>query len=123
MSVIEIPADSFIVEVEEAREPIVMEFWRKTCEYCKKFNPIYEKLPEIFDNKIKFFKMEMLKSLENLRLAEGFGVEETPALKFFCLGKEIGEIVGYRSLEEVVKEIKEVFRREEYCRKVINSES
>ncbi len=66
-------------------------------------------------NKVKFLKMNMFLSLENLKLAEGFGVEETPTLKLFCEGREIGEIIGYRPLDKVVKEIGEILEREEYC--------
>jgi thioredoxin-related protein len=55
--------------------------------------------------------MNMFLSLENLRLAEGFGVEETPTVKFFCSGKEVGEVVGYRPLDKAVTEIKEILER------------
>jgi hypothetical protein len=48
-------------------------------------------------------------------LAEGLGVEETPTLKIFCKGREIGQITGYRSLDDVVKEIEEVLKRGQYC--------
>jgi hypothetical protein len=33
------------------------------------------------------------------------GVEATPTTKVFCSGEEVDEIVGYRPLEEAVKEI------------------
>ncbi len=56
-------------------------------------------------NRIKFLRMNMMKSIENLRLAEGMGVEQTPTTKVFCNGAEVGEVVGYRPLEEAVKEI------------------
>jgi len=59
--------------------------------------------------------MNMFLSLENLKLAEGLGVEETPTLKLFCKGKEIGQIIGFKPLDEVVKEIEEVLDPEEHC--------
>ena len=57
----------------------------------------------------------MFLNLENLKLAEGLGVEETPTLKLFCKGREIGQIIGYKPLDEVVKEIEEILDPEEYC--------
>ena len=117
VQVIEIPANSFEREVKEADKPVVVEFWRRSCSNCQKFKPIYEKLPDIFGDKVKFLKMNMFLSLENLKLAEGFGVEETPTLKLFCKGREIGEIIGYRPFDKVVKEIEETLEREEYCHK------
>lgn len=97
--VVEIPANSFDREVKGSDKPVVVEFWIRSCSNCQKFKPVYEKLPEIFGDKVKFLKMNMFLSLENLKLAEGFGVEETPTLKLFCEGREIGEIL----------------EREEYC--------
>jgi len=113
--VVEIPANSFGRTVNGAHKPVIIEFWIKSCSNCQKFRPVYEKLPEIFDDKVDFLKMNMFLSLDNLKLAEGLGVEETPTLKLFCKGREIGQIVGYRSLDDVVKEIEEVLERARYC--------
>ena len=111
MKVIEMPANSFDEEVKIADKPIVVEFWIRSCDNCQKFKPIYEELPQIFKDTVKFFKINMFLSIENLRLAEGFGVEETPTSKVFCKGREIGEIVGYRPLDQVVDEINKILDR------------
>ena len=115
--VVEIMADAFESTVKEADKPVVIEFWIKSCPNCRKFKPIYEKLPETFNDKIAFVKMNMFSSLANLKLAEGLGVEYTPTVKLFCKGREIGQIVGYRSLEQVAKEINEMLEREPDCHK------
>jgi len=115
--VAEIPADSFERAVKRSDKPVIVEFWIKSCGNCQKFRPVYEKLPEIFGEKVEFLKMNMLLSLENLQLAEGLGVEETPTLKLFCNGREIGQIIGYRPVDGVVKEIEEILEREQYCQK------
>ena len=59
--------------------------------------------------------MNMFLSLENLKLAEGLGVEETPTLKLFCKGREIGQIIGYKPLDEFAKEIEEILEPEKDC--------
>lgn len=92
-----------------------MEFWIKICGNCQKLKPDYEQIPEIFGNKTLFLKMNMFLNLENIKLAESLGVEETPTLKLFCRGREIGQIVGFRSSNDVVNEIKQVFEHEKYC--------
>jgi thioredoxin 1 len=115
--VAEIPADSFERAVKRSDKPVIVEFWIKSCGNCQKFRPVYEKLPEIFGEKVEFLKMNMLLSLENLQLAEGLGVEETPTLKLFCNGREIGQIIGYRPVDGVVKEIEEILEREQYCQR------
>ena len=115
--IVEISAESFEGEVKGADKPSIVEFWIRSGSNCQKFKPVYERLPEIFTGKVKFLKMNMFHSLENLKLAEGLGVEETPTLKFFCKGREVGEIIGYRPLDKVVEEIGEILEREEYCHK------
>lgn len=117
VQVVEISANNFDAEVKKVNIPIIVEFWIRSCVYCQKFKPIYEQLPEIFGDKVKFFAMNMFQSLENLRLAEGFGVEDTPTLKFFCMGTEIGEIIGYRPLEKAMEEIEAILECEDYCQK------
>ncbi len=54
--------------------------------------------------------MNMFPSLDNLKLAEGLGVEDTPTLKLFCKEEEIGEIVGYSSRDAVIPEIEEILK-------------
>jgi thioredoxin 1 len=110
--VAEIPAESFNIEVERADKPVVIEFWIRSCSFCQKFKPIYEKLPKIFANKVKFLKMDMFQSLDNLQLAEDLGVEDTPTLKLFCNGKEVGEVIGFRPLDTVIKEIKGILQHQ-----------
>ncbi len=113
--IVEIPVDSFRRTVDGSYKPLIVEFWIKSCSKCQKFRPIHEKLPEIFGDKAEFLKMNMFLSLENLKLAEGLGVEETPTLILFCKGREIGQIIGYRSLDAVVREIEDILQRERYC--------
>ena len=108
--VVEIPADYFEREVKNTDGPVVIEFWIRSCSFCQKFKPIYEQLPAFFGNKVKFLKMNMFLSLDNLKLAEDLGVEDTPTLKLFCKGEEIGEIIGYRSRDTVIKEIETILK-------------
>lgn len=61
--------------------------------------------------------MNIFLSLENLKLAEGLGVEETPTLKLFCKGREIGQIIGYMPLDKATKEIENILKREKYRNK------
>jgi len=104
---VEIPADYFERDVKNIDRPVVIEFWIRSCSFCQKFKPIYEQLPTVFDNKVKFLKMNTFLSLDNLKLAENLGIEDTPTLKLFCKGEEIGEIIGYRSRDWAIKELQE----------------
>ena len=90
--------------------PVVIEFWIKSCGNCKKFKPIYEDLALIFSD-LKFTRVNMFDSVENLRLAEGFGVEETPTVKIFNKSKEIGQIVGFKTLETATEMIRKIMKK------------
>jgi len=105
-TVADIEAETFEERMKAVDGLAVVEFWIRSCSQCKKFKPVYEKLPEIFGDNVRFLRMNMFKSIENLRLAEGLGVEETPNVKFFCKGIEVGEFVGYLPLDDAVEEIK-----------------
>ena len=106
----DISAEEFDREVKGSGSPAVLEFWVRSCDQCRKFKPVYETLPEVFGGRIRFLRMNMFKSMENLRLAEDLGVEQTPTTKVYCSGGEVGTIVGYLPLEEAEKTISELLR-------------
>ena len=113
--VTDIEADAFDKHVKRSDVPVVLEFWIRSCGFCQKFKPIYEQLPDAFGGRVRFLRMNMMKSIENLRLAEGLGGEQTPTTKVFCSGSEVGEIVGYRTLEEAVGDISSILESSEDC--------
>lgn len=113
--VVEIQADDWEEEVLRAEVPVVVDFWHHMCGWCNKLTPIYAQLPERFGDKVKFVKMNILQSPENRQVAMKNGVLGTPTLKFYCQGRNIGEIVGYRPLERLVKEIRGVLKGKDEC--------
>jgi thioredoxin-like negative regulator of GroEL len=101
----DVSAMEFDREIKGSDGHTVLEFWVRSCDQCRRFKSVYEKLPEAVGGKARFYRMNMLKTMKNLRLAEGMGVEETPKTKVFCSGDEVGEIVGYLPLEETIERI------------------
>ncbi|MBN2336492.1 hypothetical protein JXL21_13120 [Candidatus Bathyarchaeota archaeon] len=102
----DITAEEFDDAVMKAEKPLVIEFWVRSCDQCRRFKPVYERLPEALGEKALFLRMNMLKTMESLRLAEGMGVEQTPTTKVFCSGSEVGEIVGYLPFDDAVERLK-----------------
>lgn len=115
LKVVEVQADTWEREVLKAEGPVVVDFWHHMCGWCLKLNPVYEQLPERFGDRVKFAKVNVLGSPENQSLAIGLGVLGTPTLKFLCDGRVVGEIVGYRPLERLVKEIEEILEKKDEC--------
>ena len=103
----DIQADSFEAEVAQSDKPVALLFWMRSCDGCRKFKPVYQQLPEHFPD-MKFVQMNMMKSIENLRLSESLDVEVTPTTVVFCQGKKVSNIVGHRPLEQVIGEIRDI---------------
>ena len=112
--VMDLQADKWESEVLNAEGPVVVDFWHNMCGWCLKLNPIYAQLPEHFD-KAKFLKVNILESMENRRIAMENGVMGTPTIKVFCEGRGIGEVVGFRPLDNLVRDLKEIFNRRDDC--------
>ena len=113
--VVEVDADTWEKEVLDTDRPVVVDFWHHMCGWCIKLNPVYEQLPERYGDRVKFVKLNILQSPENRELAITLGVLSTPTLKFLCDGRVVGEIVGYRPLERLVREIDEILGRRDEC--------
>jgi thioredoxin-like negative regulator of GroEL len=106
-SILDIHAESFEKEVKQANKIVALLFWMRSCDGCRKFKPIYEQLSEILLH-VKFVQMNIMKSLDNLRLSESFDVDITPTVKIFCNGYEIGTLVGHRLMEQALVEIQDI---------------
>ena len=113
--VVDIQAKDFKNEINNEK-PVVIEFWIKSCGNCKKFKPVYEELSNIFSEKFRFTRINMFESIENLKLAENLGTEETPTIKFFHKNQEIGEIIGLKTLEDATQEINKIIDESNCCK-------
>lgn len=110
----DIGADSWQDAVLNSEKPVVVDFWHDKCGWCLKLNPVFEQLPEKIDN-AKFYKFNVLDSNENRHLALDNGVMGTPTIKVFCDGRDVGEVIGFRSLEALTEEIKRILENKDLC--------
>jgi thioredoxin-like negative regulator of GroEL len=112
--VLELQADEWESEVTSVEGPVVVDFWHHMCGWCQKLNPVYDQLPEHFES-AKFAKMNILDSTENRRIAMDNGVMGTPTIKVFCRGRDIGEVVGFRPLDSLVKDLAGILASKDDC--------
>ncbi|MGQ9543569.1 MAG: thioredoxin family protein [Candidatus Bathyarchaeia archaeon] len=91
-------------EILKSDLPVVIEFYTSTCPYCKLLTPIFQRLAAEFSGSMVF---AMADASKNSDFALGYGVMGVPTLKFFCSGRPVYEIVGYRSESD----LREEFRR------------
>lgn len=93
----------------EKGNPVLLMIWRKGCDQCRRFKPVFNQLPQSYPE-ATFLSMSMFSSMENLRLAEKYEKETTPIIPVFCKGMHLGTFVGYYSLEDFRSKMDEVFR-------------
>jgi thioredoxin 1 len=78
--------DSLITD----KKLLAVDFWAPYCPYCMKLKPVFEVIAKDYPD-IKFVKVNVEQDPD---IASKYGIRGIPVIKFFCEGKEIGEIVG-----------------------------
>ncbi|MFH1180142.1 MAG: thioredoxin family protein [Candidatus Bathyarchaeota archaeon] len=98
--------DSYV----EKGKPVLLLIWRKGCDQCRRFKPVFNQLPQAYPE-ATFLNMSMFNSMENLRLAEKYEKDMTPITLVFCKGILLGTFVGYYSLLDFRSKLGEVFEK------------
>lgn len=92
---------------------VAADFWAPSCPYCVRLKPIFDAVAKNYaPDDIKFVKVNV--NLES-DLASRYGIQGIPVIKFFCEGREVGEIVGYVPQDRLTKEIENISRNAPNC--------
>ena len=105
--ILDVNSDKLLELVSRTARVVVL-VWIRSCSKCSKFKPVFNQLPEHIED-VTFLRMNQLKTIENLRLSEGNGMEETPTTFIYCGGEHIDSIVGYYALEETVEMVNKAY--------------
>lgn len=90
---------------------VAADFWAQWCPYCVRLKPIFESVAKDYQN-IKFVKVNVQEEAE---LASRYGIQGIPVIKFFCEGKEVGEIVGFVPENELKKQVEKIAKNVPNC--------
>jgi thioredoxin 1 len=110
-----VSADSWKKEVLESEIPVIVDFWHERCSWCLELNPVIEEVSTEYTEQVKFVKLNVLENNENRQIAIQYGVMSTPTMKFFCKGRTVGEIVGYRKKDQLKEEVGKILHEHKEC--------
>lgn len=90
---------------------VAADFWAEWCPYCVRLKPIFESVAKDYQD-IEFVKVNVQ---EQADLASRYGIQGIPVIKFFCEGREVGEIVGFVPEDELKKQVEEIAKNAPSC--------
>ena len=93
-------------------KPVAVDFWHEQCIWCKRLDPDFANVAAEKSSKMAFYKLHVFQEPE---ITQRYGVQGTPTIKFFCGGREVHEIVGYRPKAALAREIDLVLANHADC--------
>ncbi len=112
MPTVNVDSTNFEEQVLKSKGLIIVDFWAPWCPWCRKLAPDYETLSNEYGDRVKFAK---LNADDSPSIAEQYGVQGLPTLKFFCGGRTVGELTGYRPKPMLKAEIENMVAHYKEC--------
>lgn len=100
----ELSIDELQTVLDEAKEPVIVEFFTRSCGPCKRVVPMLEEIRREFSNKLTIVRVDIEKEPQ---LAAKFDVASVPTLLVFVNGNTYGRIVGAVPKKDLLRMIHE----------------
>jgi thioredoxin 1 len=94
-----------------SKKLVAADFWAEWCPYCVRLKPIFESAAKDYQD-IKFVKVNVQAEAD---IASRYGIQGIPVIKFFCEGKEVGEIVGFVPENVLKNRVEEISKNAPSC--------
>src|SRR5215469_9681430 len=114
-SIVELESTNWDEHVTNSKQLVLVDFWHDSCVWCKRLEPELNALTGEFSGKLKFAKLNIFSSAGNTEIGRKYGIMGTPTLLFFCNGRPVDSLVGYRPRDALRKELKEKLDKAQDC--------
>lgn len=94
--------ENFEAEVLKSAVPVLVDFWATWCGPCQMMALLIEELAGELEEKVKVGKLNVD---EAPKTAEKYNVMSVPTLILFKNGEAAKTLVGFRTKEDIIKEI------------------
>ena len=115
VNVLEVDAANWEQEVLKSPILTLVDFWHEHCYWCLWLNPILDEVAEEYKGKIRFAKININRSPENMEKAINYGVMSTPTMIFFCEGKPVETVVGAMPKENLKRKLDDILATHKEC--------
>jgi len=97
--------EDFEKKVLKNKKMVVVDFSGKDCQPCQKLHPIMKKISDVYKDKnyIDFYEIEMK---GNEEIFSKWSIMTIPHIIFFHKGKQVDELIGFRSEEAILDFLK-----------------
>ncbi len=98
----------FEQNVLQSTLPVIVDFTAEWCPPCRALVPLYARLSDIYQGKLRFAKMD---TDENMLVPARLGIQGVPTLVLFADGRPVGRVVGphpgrlQQSIERLLAEV------------------
>ncbi len=103
MSVNIVTDQRFDIDVLKSEKPVLVDFWAEWCGPCKMMAPVLESISDKYEASLSVYKLD---ADVNTDATAKFQITGLPTCILFINGKEVSRIVGFRSEDAVVDELK-----------------
>jgi thioredoxin 1 len=91
MATLKVTDATFKTEIDNAKVPVVVDFWAEWCGPCKMISPSLEEIAEELKGQVTIAKLNVD---ENPGVAGAFGIRSIPTLLLFKNGKMASSKIG-----------------------------